>query len=375
MRGYERGVLVSCCQLLSCQRSTPGRSVAPTDTVSAAKNSSRALLSANAPKPIEGGATGELKVTRLLGAACALDDAGLAYCWAPPTSLLTDETGDAVPKRVPELDGGRAFSKSSYFSYLLTGSGQIQIWGKSRHSYLGDISQPKPLPGLSDITQLQTTGDMVYAGQESGSVMWWNDSFASPEAGEPGIVVSSRPELATKNMQALAPSFNSHYVGRDGAVYHGQGSTQSKVDGISEARSMADCGGMACAVDGSKHARCWHPSHPSPIFDLQTPAPVASLACAGGGDVFALLDDGTVMVGTERFAPLELTRIPTLDNVAELALCRGTLNCPHCFKLRSGVLSCWGESRERKLGGGEWPKNPQLVPLQKGRDVTTPRTP
>jgi len=58
-----------------------------------------------------------------------------------------------------------------------------------------------------------------------------------------------------------------------------------------------------------------------------------------------------------------------------LALRRGTLTCPHCVKLKTGVLSCRGQGHERTLGNSEWPKDPHFQPLRKGRDVTTPRSP
>jgi hypothetical protein len=367
--------LALCCLALSCQRSPTGRSLAPAGKTAATVgigSSGTPADSAIRSLPVEDSGA-PLKVSKFLGRSCALDEAGLAYCWAPAMSLVTERAGDAVPRRTPELDGARAFTKSTYFSYFANDVGQIFAWSKDRHSYLGDISRPKRLPGVDNVVQLEATGDVVYALQSDGTLKAWNDSFSSSEAGEPGSVVSNPPELGARDAQGLAPKFNFHFLARDGAVHRSLPPAPTAVAGVTGARSVTDCGSLACMLNDAKRARCWRRNNQLPPFDLV--GTFAGLGCAAGGDVYALLDNGSVMVATDSFEPSKLTRIPTLADVAELALCDGSLSCPHCVKLRSGLVSCWGESPERKLGTGAWPNDPQLMPLQKGRDVTTPRTP
>lgn len=364
------------CLVLGCQRSTPRSPVAPTaESAGTVGSRSSAALPGTAatPRPAVDANT-FLKVSKFLGRSCALDETGLAYCWAPPTSLLTERAGDAIPRRTLELDGARAFTKSTYFSYFANDAGQIFAWSKDRHSYLGDIGRPKRVPGVENVVQLEATGDVVYALQSDGTLKVWNDSFSSPEAGEPGSVVSNPPEVSARNAQALAHKFNFHYLGRDGIVYRSLDTPPTSISGITGARSVTDCGSIACVLNDTKRAQCWRRNNQLPPLDLLGSA-FAALGCAAGGDIYALLDDGRVMSAADSFQSGKLTSIPTLENVAELALCDGSLSCPHCVKLRGGVVSCWAEGPQRQLGSGEWPKNPRFVPLQKGRDVTTPRTP
>jgi hypothetical protein len=309
------------------------------------------------------------KVKRFLGQACALDNAGRGHCWASPTGLLTDRDGDCVPRHVPELDGALSFVKSPSFSYLLGPDGRVAVWGTQPHSYLGDVRRPTAVPGLVRVVELSSFGHAIAARQQDGTLLHWDDSFVSDEPGEPGVVVSSKPERIATGVRSLG---HQHYVGEDAGMYAGTYPPFTRVADIVNPRIVADCGAYTCAVMGPAVAKCWGGRHRT-RFELQAPADYVSLQCAAAVNMFALLSDGSVMVETEFGAPHRWRKIATLDGVAELALCRGTLGCPHCVKWRDGTVGCWGEGTERRLGSGSWPLAPQFVRLELGRDLTTPR--
>jgi hypothetical protein len=258
--------------------------------------------------------------------------------------------------------------KSTYFSYVLRHDGRVYIWGREPHSYLGEVNRPTLMPGLTNVQQILANGDFVQVLQQDSTVLTWDDYFTSEEPGEPGVVVSRRPESIAKGVRLLAQG---HHVARDGTVYAGTYPPFKRIEAAKNPRSVIDCA-YSCGLEGHSGAPCWK-ARPPQAFRLEAPAELVSLDCAGGGNMYALLADGSVMVDDEAYPPPRLHRIPTLEQVAELALCSGTLGCPHCVKLKNGTVSCWGEGTERRLGSGSWPMTARFVQLEKGRDVTTPR--
>jgi hypothetical protein len=274
-----------------------------------------------------------------------------------------------MPQPAPELDNALAFVKSAYFSYVLRQDGRVYIWGLQPHSYMGDIRRPTAMPGLSNVQQILANGSFVYVRQQDGTMLSWDDYFRSDEPGEPGVVLSSRPESVASDVRALAKG---HHIARDGTVYAGVYPPITRVGALRDSRSVTDCARYVCGLHSGSSAPCWK-ARPPQAFRLEAPAELVSLDCAGGGNMYALLADGSVMVDDEAYPPPRLHRIPTLEQVAELALCSGTLGCPHCVKLKNGTVRCWGEGTERRLGSGSWPMTARFVQLEKGRDVTTPR--
>lgn len=318
------------------------------------------------------GAGATFKASRLLGRACALDETSVAYCWGPPAAPLPERDGDGITRRVPELDHARALTKSAFFSYFLDEAGKVYVWGTQRHSYLGDVNHPRLLPKLDHIKELGAFDELVHALRADGALFGWNDSFVSDEPGEPGTVLSNPPEVEAKDALTLALPGNAYYLGRDSVVHQRRNPSHPTVTGTSELRSITDCSGLSCGLDAAGRARCWTPRGQAPI-DLVGSAPFVALGCANRARIFALMADGNVVAQLDVFSPMTLVQIPTLQNVAELAFCDGTLACPHCVKLKDNSVSCWGEGPQRRFGSGTWPTDPHLVPLQKGRDVTTPR--
>ncbi len=360
--------------VLACQRAEPVRAAAPAPIAKPPLpvSASPEVVNASAVGAATSGESpdgGPLVIRRFLGPGCGLDDAGKAQCWVSPTATITDRDADVLPQPAPELDDALAFVKSAYFSYVLRQDGQVYVWGREPHSYLGDISRPIAMPGLSGVEQIMADGRMVYALQREGTMLGWSDSFMSDEPGEPGVVDSDRPVRVASGVSALAKG---HYIARDGTVYAGTFPPVTRVDALKSSRSVSYCVRYACSLQGGSSAPCWK-AHPPQAFRLEAPAQLVSLGCAGAGNLYALLADGSVMVDQEAYPPPRLQHIPTLEQVAELGLCRGELACPHCVKLKNGTVSCWGEGSERRLGSGQWPMTARFVQLEKGRDVTTPR--
>jgi hypothetical protein len=319
-----------------------------------------------------------LAIARFLGEGCALDQARLAWCWSPPTNKLGSDEGSAVPDRVPELDGASSFHKSAHFSYILR-DGSVYVWSTEPHPYLGDVSKPKLMPAPKEVTSLSVCADPSAALQQNAEVWEWGDWSISPEAGEPGVVKSSRPSLLAAGVRALAPPSCDYFVGVDGKIYHrifhGKEALRTQVTGLKDPLSVTVCAALSCALMNPKHVECWEERSASQTFELKAPSDVVSLKCAGAGDIYALLADGSVWVAQHSFdRPHALQRIPTLDHVAELGLGAGSLAYPHCVKLEGGSVSCWGEGDSRLLGSGTWPTDPHFTPFLKARDVTTRRS-
>jgi len=346
---------------------------------------STAASSASQPQPSaasQGGVVtspdGErLRIARFLGQGCALDQANLAWCWSPPTSTLGSDEGSAVPVRIPELDGAVAFQKTNHFSYILR-SGSLYIWGKEKHSYLGDVSKPTLMPAPTDVVSLATNGWFASALRTNAEVWEWSDTSSSEEPGEPGVMDNRRPSLLGTNVRALAPPSNDFFIGSDGKIYQrifkGDEARRKQVSELKDPLSVTPCGRVTCAVMTPERVECWEERKPSEPFALKLPSAAVSLTCAGAGDMFALLADGTVWAFERSFSGDKLYRIPNLESVAELGWCSGRINCPYCVKLKDGSVSCWAQSYSRQLGSGTWPTDPHFTPLLKGRDVTTPRS-
>jgi len=317
-----------------------------------------------------------LTITRFLGQGCALDQANQAWCWSPPTSALLSDEGNAVPARIPELDGASAFQKTAYFSYILRG-GNLYVWGKEKHSYLGDVSKPTLMPAPTNVVSLATSGWFASALRTNAEVWEWSDTSFSEEPGEAGVMDNRRPSLLGTNVRSLAPPSNDFFIGSDGKIYQrifqGDEARRKKVTVLKDPLSVTPCR-VTCAILNPEHVECWQESKPSETFALKLPSAVASLKCGGAVDILAVLADGSVWALERSFSGDKLSRIPTLDGVADLDSCSGTLNCPYCVKLKDGSVSCWAQSYSRLLGSGTWPTDPHFTPLLKGRDVTTPRS-
>ena len=317
-----------------------------------------------------------LTITRFLGQGCALDQANQAWCWSPPTSALLSDEGNAVPARIPELDGASAFQKTAYFSYILRG-GNLYVWGKEKHSYLGDVSKPTLMPAPTDVLGLATSGWFASALRTNAEVWEWSDTSFSEEPGEAGVMDNRRPSLLGTNVRSLAPPSNDFFIGSDGKIYQrifqGDEVRRKQVTVLKDPLSVTPCR-VTCAILNPEHVECWQESKPSETFALKLPSAVASLKCGGAVDILAVLADGSVWAFKRSFSGDKLSRIPTLDGVADLDSCSGTLNCPYCVKLKDGSVSCWAQSYSRQLGSGSWPTDPQFTPLLKGRDATTTRS-
>jgi len=318
-----------------------------------------------------------LRIARFLGQGCALDQANMAWCWSAPTGSLGSHEGSAVPERVPELDGALAFQKTTYFSYILRG-GNLYVWGKEKHSYLGDVSKPKPMPAPTEVTSLLTYGSSGVALRRNGEMWEWHDWANSEAAGERQVMDNRQPTRLATAVRSLAPPASDSFISTDGKIYRRsfQGDEQrlTQVTELKDPLSVTVCSALSCAVMNPERVECWEESKPSAAFALKAPSAAVSIKCAGGGDILALLANGEIWVLEVSYGVHKFHRVPTVEGVAELGWCEGTLGCPHCLKLKDGTATCWGQGDSRQLGSGTWPTDPQFTPLLKGRDVTTPRS-
>jgi hypothetical protein len=306
-----------------------------------------------------------LLASRLLGRSCALDPTGLAWCWRHP---LGDSKAGIVPRRVAELDHARDVASSAYFSYILRENGEVFVWGKQRHSYLGDVTSPRSLPAPRRVRQLGSAGAFVVLLDQSGNAWAVIDDFVSPDPGEPGEVVSRRPELLKAQVASLSSPAGTCLLDAAGQVLVLRGPDWRPLPDLSGVRAVADGAGTSCTLLGAG-IECWR-SDGQGRFSLPAPPDTAHISLSLT-NVYAIGRDGRLWASLETTIPREIVAVGGVTDVTELGG-SGTLELPYCLRRRDQTIGCWGQGGQRRVGRGEWPSHPQLTILRKDVDASRP---
>jgi hypothetical protein len=169
------------------------------------------------------------------GHACAWRDQGGVWCWG---SNATGDLGDGTreDRPTPVLVSGlrdvlqvqAAGNPDVGFSCALRSDGSVACWGENREGQLGDGTRtscetPCPVPGLSDVAEIASSGLHSCARLHSGEVRCWG-------------------------------------MGRDGALGDGQlfsGLTPVVAINLSDATQLAVGFTFSCALKRDASVMCW----------------------------------------------------------------------------------------------------------------------
>jgi hypothetical protein len=293
---------------------------------------SASWLTVASPRHVAGAA--EVRVTTAYGTSAA--SAADRYQFQPTSRILawgTDIAGSLgdgllqdrlVPAEIRGLDGASTVLADPYAGGVeLMPDGTVRTWGIGTLRY---ASTPATVPGLSQVTQIATSGGTHYALRKDGTVWAWGDDQAG-ELGDgsvrtDGCLCRPRP-LAVPGLDhviQVVGGYLSAYAVRDDGTLWGWGKNQygslgvgsseanvpvpTQLPGLTGVTSVVATiqRGYALTADGSVWS--WgccgavlgtgvaigvSPT-PAKIFGL--PA-VTNVTIAGGG-AFAFADDGTV---------------------------------------------------------------------------------
>jgi hypothetical protein len=270
---------------------------------------------------------------------------------------------------VPELDGVRDLHSTAYFSYLLRKDGTVHVWGKHKHSRLGDVSAPRPLPSPVRVKQLAASGEVVSMLTESGEAWALVDAFVSPDPGEAGEIVSGAPELLRTNVAALSSPWGTSLLAMSGEPLVRAGPDWVTVPGVSRAPFIADGVSTSCAPV-ARAIECWG-SDGKARFTLHASSEVVGLAVSAG-NVYAVGADGHVEVSWSSTTPRQLAPIAGVTDVVELSAGAGTLAQPLCARFRDKTIGCWAVGEARRVGSGTPGQRLEPALLRRNEDASQP---
>jgi alpha-tubulin suppressor-like RCC1 family protein len=285
-------------------------------------------------------------------ASCAIDSMGIAYCWG--ASVLGDGfvDGSAVPVPIAAEDGVEILAVGTTHTCVLN-SGQVMCWGYNHDAFtLGfdagpgeTVLVPTPLPGLSDVVQIDALGFSSCALLATGNVTCWGDNlFGQLGSGD--------------NLE------KDHLV---------------EVGGLENANAVALGAFMGCALLDTGEVQCWGTNYrghlgDGTLEDRFVPGPVLGVTgavaiTAGGGQACALMPDQTLMCwGSNDHGELgpgqpEIQPVPSVVSGVSgvIAVSAGAWHT--CALLVDGTMRCWGENAAGQLGNGTqqpsaWPVEP-----------------
>jgi alpha-tubulin suppressor-like RCC1 family protein len=276
---------------------------------------------------------------------CALRTGGTVACWGDNTwGQLGDGTTTLAwaPVDVVGVSGATAISVGGAHACALLADRTITCWGSNSDGELGngvdgeDIFEPVaiPVPGLTDVTQVEAMGQHTCA-VSSGALWCWGHNIA----GECGVsddtwevlTPTAVPSLATgvarvrggwKNTCALMTSGGVKCWGDNEYGQLGDGSG----GGIFEQSDVPlDVVGLA-----------------SGVTDLRT-GTVSSIVIAGG----RVKTWGTFRAGIADAAPVDA---PELPEAATQVTTGGGDGTYACAITTSGAVYCWGDNESGTVG-------------------------
>ncbi len=338
---------------------------------------------------------------------CALDEAGVLFCWGynwgchlgigvctgpvlRPHEVLSDPTMQSVsvgPKDTCTVDD----------------DGKAWCWGANEHSQLGNgqphgnsVARPAPVSELGNVRVVAVGYQHTCALKQDGTVWCWGDNgegqlgtgTSVPDSADPleCMSISSVVSLACEsNYCCAARSDGTVWCWGDNAQGQlGDGTTNSRdtpvqVSGLHGVTNIDAGGSHACAVESNGTVWCWGAngsgrlgdgttqSSPHPVQVKGLPASVA-VSC-GYSHTCALDENGRLwcwgnnlrgQLGTEgirqSFSPIQIS---SLTHVVSMSA--GTDHT--CAWTIDKQLWCWGANDAGQLGTGDNQDRPLPVSI------------
>jgi alpha-tubulin suppressor-like RCC1 family protein len=264
--------------------------------------------------------------------ACAVLTSGALVCWGQGESgQLGVDAGASSPDGHPPtvvagIDDAFGVSAGSRSTCVLRKNGEVSCFGLDDRGRLGDSrttseddagvpseSKPRgagPVPGLTDVIALASSGPRTCAARRDGSVVCWG-----------GLVENTRP-----GDEKVAPA---------------------PVEGVSDAHRVALSESGLCVLHDSGEVSCVN-RNPRKMPDLRNATAIAEgngYTCvtrlAGRPVCWGTNADGALGIGESAFfdAP---TAAEGIDDAVEVE----TTEYGTCARRSSGHVSCWGGGSE-----------------------------
>ncbi|MCT2584634.1 RCC1 domain-containing protein [Actinophytocola gossypii] len=246
----------------------------------------------------------------------ALRSDGTVWAWGTNDNGLLGRTGStasAVPVRVPGLNDVTAIAAANGTAYAVRADGSVWAWGANSHGQLGrgvvnnlPQPQPAPVPDVTDITAVATSGDQTYALRGNGTVLAWGYNLNGEMGnGSTGTMVPSPVQVSgLTDVVAISGDLGNGFAAKsDGTVWAwGQGgwgvlgienacqvlpdcaaTTPRQVPGLSDIVDLAGLGDAVIALDSTGQVHGWgsntHRELPGTNvgFSTATPLPLPDL--------------------------------------------------------------------------------------------------
>ena len=340
-------------------------------------------------------ADGVVAVTVGGGHTCALDDAGLAWCWG---SMWNAATGTGLRKRFGLLVSPAPVTSSERFVEISVGTdhscarsptGGILCWGDNRFGQVGTaalfeaVPTPIPLPGAA--VDVSAGGDATCALLQDATVRCWGVGFDrsavySTNTADRLVSVS----VGARHACALAESGDLWCWGDNTNGQLGTGDRQSSTRPVRlattfRAAQISAGGDYTCALDVLGVPWCWGSGYSGQLGQGEqlvrlapgqvTTAVRFSQISAGGGHTCALTASGEPYCwGGNLYGALGLgmpqvadpqsrdlvastpAKAATSERYQHIEAGGGT-TC--AVALLSGRLDCWGSNTNGQLGIGQ----------------------
>lgn len=274
---------------------------------------------------------------------CAVTGDGAVWCWGDGSDGRTGTEADfrqTTPIKLGGINGAAAITAGAEHTCARTTSGQAWCWGSNATGQLGDNtathrSAPRAVPDATDFTTLSAGMQHTCGATGSGQVVCWGRS----QEGQTG----TGPAVA-----ATSPA--------------------TTVPGVTDATTVSSGVGHACATNTAGAVTCWgwnafgqitgNPADGDALpATVVNDLPEAVSAAAGGWHTCATSTTGDLTcwgnntygqrgIGAPSGTDTTAATVPAVGRVTGLAASWSTT----CAVLPGGIVSCWGDGRNRKLG-------------------------
>jgi len=334
------GLWIGVCVSLGCTSSsspTPGAAKQPSGK------------GGPAPEQAEGSPT-PVAIAAGTGHSCVLRDNGQVACWgANSRGQLGDGSTDdrSDPVAVAGLSDAVELALGRGHSCARRRSGLVVCWGGNERGQLGaglDAAlslRPVPVRGLTDAKSITSGDDHMCAVRVDGAVVCWGNN-ADGQLGN----------LARKTWNEAAP-----------------------IRGLMDAAAVVAGARHSCALRTTGGAICWGANDKGQLGDgtqngHERPSAVVDLTgllglAAAGSRTCGFTSAGVYCFG--ELGPADPIN-PRPRKVAEGSQNDGVvgleLGPEHgCLRHQSGVVRCWGQNRDGRLGDGSFDARARPVPV------------
>ncbi len=312
------------------------------------------------------------------GDACqACTTATSTALWTPEPEGAGCGTGATCDASTNECraDGAIDISGGDNTVCALFRSGSVRCWGANGPmvgASTGSNVAAQPIAGLEDAISLSVGGGIACAVRATGTVFCWGSALAGGGVLIPGITnatqVSAGPHTCVRTADSKVLCWGSNSVGELGLGTTSTTaiSTPLEMSGVTDAQSVAACGGATCILRKGGQVSCTgsspdngQPSRTLTAVDLPAASAAVSLSCStwspglGGsvGSFWAVTKNGTVLTwGGSQAVPgdaLGVGQVLSATWTTNVGCCSSYLAIQQDHTLWSG-----GDNSSGQLGDG-----------------------